>query len=130
MQGNVAIVDDEEVVSKGIAFLLNTAGFLTRRYLSAEDFLTRFEPGLADCLVVDLRMPGMGGLALLDELDIRKNGIPVILISGHMELEELDLSRYRNIVAILDKPLDETAFLAAVQEGVRRPSLENHRSLA
>jgi two-component system response regulator FixJ len=97
------VVDDEEVVRTSLGKLLRAIGIPSTGFASAEAFLTRYrdEPG---CLIVDIRMPGMSGLDLLDLLRQRGCELPVIVISGHADESSQKRLAGLGAVGLLEKP--------------------------
>ena len=83
--GPVFVVDDEEPVRVSLGKLLRAIGFPNENFGSAEAFLASYEGGVDGCLLVDLRMPGMSGLDLIEELKRRGSGLAVILMTGHAD---------------------------------------------
>jgi two-component system response regulator FixJ len=78
------IVDDEEIVRGSLGRLLRAIGVPNTGFASAEAFLAGYS-GAPGCLIVDIRMPGMSGLDLLEELQRRGTMIPAIVITGHTD---------------------------------------------
>jgi two-component system response regulator FixJ len=81
----VFIIDDEEPVRAGLARLLRSLGMPSLTFESAESFLNAYEPEQEGCLLVDIRMPGMSGLDLIEELARRKISLPAIVMTGHAD---------------------------------------------
>jgi FixJ family two-component response regulator len=79
----VCVVDDDEAVRGSLKMLLKTLGLPTLAYASAQEFLAAFDPQRPGCLVLDIRMPGMSGLELQQELNARGALVPIIFITGH-----------------------------------------------
>src|ERR1019366_2979656 len=79
----VHIVDDDEAVRYALVFLFESVDLQARAYQSAMTFLDVVEGVARGCVVTDVRMPEMGGIELLRELQSRKLGLPVIVITGH-----------------------------------------------
>src|ERR1700677_3824371 len=78
----VVVVDDDPDVRDSLGALLKSAGFAPLLFDSATAFLANYRPGEAGCLVADIRMPDMDGIALQTELHNRRVGLPVIIITG------------------------------------------------
>lgn len=79
----VFVVDDDEAVRNSMRLLLRSLGLAVVTYGSAAEFLAEYAPGQPGCAVLDVRMPGMSGLELQDELNRRGAIIPVIFVTGH-----------------------------------------------
>ena len=110
----IAIVDDDESVRQGLANLISSVGYEAELYASAEEFLACPEAGEAACLVLDLRMPGMGGLELQRRLATRGGGPPVIIITAHGDDEARAEALAAGAVAFLKKPFKEETILGAI----------------
>src|SRR6185437_5983484 len=82
----VFIVDDDEQVRRSLRLLLTSAGFKVETYASAEELLATYDPNWPGCILLDIRMSGMGGLELQSELRARGSRIPVIIISGFADV--------------------------------------------
>lgn len=111
----VAIVDDDASVRIALLGLMKAAGVRARAFASAEEFL---DSGLLPetvCLVADVRMPGMSGLELLEWLNARRAGVPVIFITAHGDAEAHERASRAGAVLFLEKPFDDEVLL----EGVR-----------
>jgi FixJ family two-component response regulator len=101
-----AIVDDDDDVRRALARLLGAMGHAVREFASAEEFETAAVS--ADCLIVDVRLPGLSGLELHDRVRMRSTPTPVVLISGG---ERPDGPGRPPVVT---KPFDEETLMAAV----------------
>jgi len=81
--GVVYVVDDDEAVRDSLQWLLEGVNYSVQAYDSAEAFLAAFDPQALACLILDVRMPGMSGLQLQEELAQRKAELPIVFITGH-----------------------------------------------
>src|SRR5687768_10657315 len=79
----VYVVDDDEAFRNSLQWLLESAGYRVVRYATAELFLLEAEPPAAACLVLDVRLPGMSGLELQQELKQRGESLPIVFVTGH-----------------------------------------------
>ncbi len=119
----VVIVDDDAGVREAIESLLNSAGFATVCYESAEAFLGARVGRKARCLVLDLQLPGMSGLELYAAIRAEGLGTPVILLTathdpdGELLVETLGAS----IAGVLYKPFDGDALVSLVQAAIEQP---------
>ena len=116
----VFIVDDDEAVRDSLSLLLELKGHRTETFASAEDFLAAWRPECGGCLVLDIRMPGMNGLALqkrLTEMGIR---LPVILVTAHGDIAATRDAFKAGAVDFIEKPIDDQALLAAVRTALER----------
>ena len=116
----MAVVDDDASVLKALARLLRASGFAVETYGSAQAFLDGLGRAIPQCLIVDLRMPGMTGLDLLRHLGGSGFDIPAVLITAYGEPGLAERCRAGGAVAWLEKPLCEAALLAAVRTAMVR----------
>jgi two-component system, LuxR family, response regulator FixJ len=110
----VHIVDDDEAIRDSLALLLGTAGFSVAAYPSAEAFLVS-APKSSGCVVIDVRMPGMGGLELQEELARRGRRIPVIVMTGHADVPLAVKAMKAGAVDFVEKPFEEAAIVSAIR---------------
>jgi FixJ family two-component response regulator len=122
----VFIIDDDTSVCRFLSRLVRQAGLEAHAFPSAEEFLQSF-PGPVNhpaCLVLDLQMPGVGGLELQRELAASPAPCPVIFISGNGDIPATVQAMRQGALTFLTKPFDNAALLRAVDE-----ALEEHRRL-
>jgi CheY-like chemotaxis protein len=81
----VHVIDDDAGVRKSLGLLMQSASLAVRLYESGEDFLEAVDPKQPGCMVLDLRMPGLSGIEVLQQLRANHNEIPAIIISGHAD---------------------------------------------
>lgn len=98
------VIDDEDIVRKSLGRLLGAIGIPSTPYASAEAFLDAYQNDVTGCLLVDIRMPGMSGLDLLEELQRRGSALPAIVISGHTDERSSQRLASLTIVGLLEKP--------------------------
>jgi FixJ family two-component response regulator len=111
----ISVVDDDHSVRESLARLIRSVGFAVQAFGSAEEFL-RAGPGRRpDCLILDIRMPGMNGLELQRELSASDDDLPVIFITAHGSDEEVRARALgAGAVDYLLKPLREEEVLKAI----------------
>jgi FixJ family two-component response regulator len=114
----VHVVDDDELVRKGTARLLEAAGFDVRTYVSAEDFLTAVRPDVPGCIILDLRLPDKSGLEIQLALADRAVSLPIVFVTGHGQIPDTVSAIRRGAVDFLTKPVDGAVLLAAVSRAV------------
>jgi FixJ family two-component response regulator len=111
----VAVVDDDELMRNALQGLLKAAGYSSRVFASAEEFLGSGLQRTTACLIADVRMPGMSGLELFAKLNDDRCGIPTIFITAHggtkMRMEALRAGA----AEFLTKPFDNTVLLQHVR---------------
>ena len=110
----VSIVDEDESVREGLSRLLSSIGFVVNTFASAEEYLSSHQPRRADCLLLDVRMPGMGGIELERRLVANHFEIPVVFITAHEEETPAAQALDGQARAVLIKPFSEEALLNAI----------------
>jgi two-component system response regulator FixJ len=116
----VHLIDDDEAVRASLAFLLSTAKIGVRTYESAAVFLAALPDAVTGCVVTDVRMPGMSGIDLLRELKARKLTMPVIVITGHGDVQLAVEAMKIGAADFIEKPFDDDVLLAAVRGALSR----------
>lgn len=115
----VCVVDDDEAVRDALKMLLSTAGLHVEEFVSAASFLKNYRPGHANCLVLDIRMPGMSGLTLQDELYKRRISIPIVFLTGHADVPIAVRALKKGAFDFIEKPLDSQRLVFAVLNALR-----------
>lgn len=120
----VFIVDDDSSVRRSLCRIVRQAGFEVRDFASAEDFLADLPASATSpcCLLLDLRMPGLGGLELQRELAAGPAPLPVIFISGNGDIPSTVQAMKQGALTFLPKPFDHDEVLESIAE-----ALERHR---
>ena len=129
----VHIVDDDPAVRDALSLRLRLRGHRTETFESAESLLAAVTPASCGCVMADLRLPGMDGLALQAELIARGIGMPVIIITGHGDVASAREAFRNAAVDFLEKPFDAegpTAAVAAALERERRRLEHSHAQRA
>jgi FixJ family two-component response regulator len=114
----ISVVDDDVSVREALWGLLRSVGFAANSFASAEEFLASDQIGSANCLVLDVRMPGMGGVELLRRLVTSHRKIPVILITAYEEEGMRARALSGGAGAVLIKPFSEEALLSAIHSAL------------
>lgn len=115
----VHIVDDDEGIRKSLIMLMETESIAACAYTSAEEFLEQCDAHGPGCLVLDLRMPGMSGLELLQRLRSTDNDIPAILVSAHAEVPDAVRGMKLGAVDLLQKPVEPAALIEAIRRSLQ-----------
>ena len=128
----VFVVDDDESVRGSLRFLLRSAGLESLPFSSAPDFLAAYDPAQPGCLVLDVRMPGMSGLELQQELNLRGAVIPVIFITGHGDIPMAVEAMQHGAHDFLQKPFRDEDLIERVRRALAkdtraRAALEEHK---
>lgn len=116
----VAVVDDDISVRESLESLIRSVGMQVKVFASAEEFLRAAHDGIADCLVLDVRLPGMSGLELHRYLLGQNCKLPAIFITAHASDDRARLeARSDWTVAYLTKPFAEDELLDAVDAALK-----------
>lgn len=131
----VFVVDDDLAVLRSVVGLLTSEGHTAESFEHPESFLQQVDPGRPGCLVVDLKMPGVTGIELLQRL--RKNSAdrPTVVISGHAEIGSVVQAMQLGAVDVLEKPFRPEDLLKSVRQALEadrtlRAAAERQRELA
>lgn len=114
----VFVVDDDAAVRRFLGGLIESVELRVEAYASAQDFLEAYEPGSPGCLVLDVRMPGMSGLELQRELADRAIDLPVIILTGHGNVQVAVHAMKAGAVDFVEKPFDNELLLDRIQKAV------------
>jgi FixJ family two-component response regulator len=120
---HIAVVDDDRSVRNATQDLLNAAGFTTFTFENAQSFLGSSVRASVDCLVADMRMPGMTGFELHEHLATSDTPIPTVIITAHPDTVARNRARAAGISCFLTKPFSPDELLECVRE-----ALANSRS--
>ena len=110
----IHIIDDEDAVRTSLATLLEIHGFSTRVYQSANEFLNLVDTRAPGCALIDLRMPGLDGLGLLQKMAETNIRIPVVMMTGFGEVATAVKAMKAGAADFLEKPLDQAELLTIV----------------
>jgi len=116
----IYIVDDDEGVRNSLRFLLKSVGHVCQTLASAQEFLETYQPKQPGCLILDVRMPGMSGLELQQQLNLRGAIIPVIFITGHGDVPMAVEAMQHGASDFLQKPFRDQDLLDRIQRALER----------
>ena len=116
----IAIVDDDESVREALKSLMRSVGFRVETFASAEDFLQADCLPATECLLLDLRLPGISGLELQRQLGAARRHVPIIFVTAHGNEAQQREALERGAIDFLRKPFREDALLNAVQSALHR----------
>jgi two-component system response regulator FixJ len=111
----VFVVDDDEAVRNSLGLLLKSVGLAASALPTAQEFLDTYRPNQPGCLVLDVRMPGMSGMELQQQLNIRGAVIPVIFISGHGDIPMAVEAMQQGAFDFLQKPFRDQDLIDRIQ---------------
>jgi len=113
--GVVYVVDDDDAVRDSLQWLLEASRYRVIGFESAEKFLAEHDPEAIAVAIIDVRMPGMSGLQLQDELIARKASYPIIFITGHGDVPMAVSTMKKGAVDFIEKPFDQAAVKTLVE---------------
>jgi two-component system response regulator FixJ len=115
----VYVVDDDPAVGDSLRFLLKSVGLEADVFASAEQFLAHYDPERSGCLVLDVRMPGMSGLELQEELQRRGWILPIVILTAHGDVPAVARAFKNGASEVLQKPCSDQELLDAVNKALR-----------
>ena len=116
----VFVVDDDQAVRESLALLVHSVGLEAETFASARDFLDSYRPDRRGCLVTDIRMPGMSGLELQEQLSADGYHIPVIVLTGFGDVPAAVRALKGGAVDFVQKPFNPQALLDLVQQAIAK----------
>lgn len=118
---SIALIDDDEAILDSVQLYLRRKGFAVTCFRAAKPLLDALDAGTAfDCVVTDVRMPGMTGLALQRTLAQRGCALPVIIITGHGDIDMAVSAIKAGAFDFIEKPIDDRRLVISISEAVRR----------
>jgi len=116
----VYIVDDDEAMRDSLKWLLESRGLKVELYPSAEAFLHAFSNDLCGCLVLDVRMPGMSGLDLYEQLQAQASTLPVIFVTGHGDVPMAVSALKKGAADFIEKPFNDQDILRLIESCMKQ----------
>ena len=116
----VFVIDDDQSVRDGLQGLIRSVGLQVRMFGSTQEFLESERPDVPGCLVLDIRLPGMGGLDFQRELAKSKINLPIVFITGHGDIPMTVQAMKAGAIEFLTKPFRDQELLDAIQLGIAR----------
>ena len=126
----VHLIDDDEAVRTSLALLISTVGLRVQGWSDPQQFLREFPRQDIGAIVLDVRMPGISGLAVLDTLVAQGVDQPVIMLTGHGTVEMCRRAFKAGAAEFLEKPVDDEQLLEALQQAVRQHVRSRERAQA
>lgn len=121
IEPEILIIDDDSSMRMSLQRLLRTMGYQTRAFACADDFLhADFAPGSVGCLVLDVKMPGMSGIDLQEELRKRGLEFPIVFITGHGTIPMSVRAMKHGAIDFLEKPFDENDLVRAISGAMEK----------
>lgn len=113
----IYLVDDDDAVRRSAGFMLKTSGFAVEPFASGVEFLKGVEALAPGCILLDVRMPGMDGLEVQRALGERGIAFPVIVLTGHGDVNVAVAAMKAGALDFIEKPFEKAVLLAALEEG-------------
>lgn len=126
----VFVVDDDAAIRDSLSLLLGLKGYRVQTFAAAEDFLAVYDPLAAGCLIADMRLPGMDGLALQAALAERQISLPSIIITAHGDAASARSAFKAAAVDFLEKPIDDAQLFAAVATALAQDAAQRRDAAA
>lgn len=126
----IHLVDDDAAVRDALALLIATVGLRVEKWADPEAFLANFDHHGIGAIVLDIRMPGLSGMAVLDSLRASGADQPVIMLTGHASVDLCRRAFKAGAAEFLEKPVDDEVLLDALQQAVRRHVRSHERHAA
>ena len=125
----VYVVDDDDGMRRALTLLLSTVGYATEAYARPSEFLAHFKPEEPGCLVLDIRMPGMSGLELQEQLNRTGCMLPIIFITGHGDVPMAVQAMKAGAFELIQKPFRDQDLLDQINHALQHDA-ENRQGVA
>ncbi|MTV36002.1 response regulator transcription factor [Duganella radicis] len=125
----IHLVDDDTAVRDSLSMLIGTVGLRVQTWADPRSFITEFDPTSIGVIVLDMRMPAISGLTVMEQLIARGVDQPIIMLTGHGTVDMCRRSFKAGAVEFLEKPVDDEVLIDALQSAVRQHlhSRQNHQ---
>lgn len=114
----VFVVDDDPAIRQSLRWLIESVGLNVKVFSTAQEFLEGHDPSTPGCLVLDIRMPGMSGLDLQNELATREIQVPIIIITGHAEVPVAVRALKAGAMDFIEKPFSDQLLLDRIRRAI------------
>jgi two-component system response regulator FixJ len=126
----VHLIDDDEAVRSSLALLIGTVGLRVQGWADPQEFIRSFDRHTVGVIVLDVRMPGISGLSVLDTLQAQGVDQPIIMLTGHGTVEMCRRAFKSGAAEFLEKPVNDELLLEALQNAVRQHVKSRQRNQA
>ena len=127
LSSTVYIVDDDEAVRDSLRWLLEANGYRVRAFASAESFLDEYDAAQVGVLIADVRMPGMSGLELQEQLIARNAPLPIVFITGHGDVPKAVSALKKGARDFVEKPFNDNDLVDRVIEALAFDAAQRER---
>jgi two-component system, LuxR family, response regulator FixJ len=125
----IHLIDDDEAVRESLVLLIGTVGLRVQAWADPNAFMREFERGSIGAIVLDVRMPGISGLTILEQLILQRVDQPIIMLTGHGTVDMCRRAFKLGAAEFLEKPVDDEALIEALQNAIRRHVRSRERNL-
>ncbi len=126
----VHVVDDEAAVRDSLRWLLESVGLHVRTHAEGEAFLAAYRPGETGCVLLDIRMPGLSGIEVLERMQQMDGEVPVIVFTGHADVPLAVRAMRLGAFDFIEKPYSDSLLLERVQRALGQRRRRRERELA
>ena len=123
MEPTVFLVDDDEAALDSLKCLLESVGLQTEAYSNSLLFLERYDPARPGCIVLDIRMPQMGGLDVQEAIRVRGRPLPVIIVTGHADVAVCTAAFRAGAFDFIEKPANHQLLLGRIQRAIQQDAI-------
>ena len=123
-QPTVFVVDDDPAMRDSLGFLIGSVGKRVETFDSAESFLSAYDHARPGCIVLDVRMPGLSGLELMEKLQSDSLAPPVILVTGHGDIPMSVRALKAGAFDFIEKPFSDQVLLERIQQALQTDSVD------
>ncbi len=121
----IYVVDDDVSVGRALSLLLESHGFKVAAFTRAKDFLDFHHPRISSCLVLDVQLPDINGLALQEAMMAQQLNIPIVFITGHGDIPMSVRAMKEGAIDFLTKPFTDKELLDAIQRAIVKNKVQN-----
>ncbi len=121
----IYVVDDDASMCRSLSLLLEAHGFKVAAFTRAKDFLDFHHPKISSCLVLDVQLPDISGLALQEAMMDQKLNIPIVFITGHGDIPMSVKAMKEGAIDFLPKPFTDKELLDAIQRAIEKNKAQN-----
>ena len=125
----IRLIDDDEMVLGSESFLLRMEGWQTAQYLSAEEFLSKYDSERPGCIILDIRMTGLNGMELQSLMMEKNIDLPIIFLTGHGDIDMAVSALKKGAVDFLVKPANDERLQEAVKNAVEKNILSRQKNI-
>lgn len=123
----VFVIDDDAAARESVIALVSLKGLPAKGFASAEEFLAQYDPNAAGCLVADVRMTGMSGLDLIEELRNRNSNLPVVVITGYADVPMAVRAMQIGALTFMEKPCQEQELWEGIKQALDLEQVQHAR---